>query len=70
MLLAFLSQRLRLWLFMALGAPVLAWIMGFLGDRIESRTGSTRLTRGLGKARGWLRRRTRGPLRHHDEATS
>ena len=67
MLLAFLSQRLRIWLFLALGAPLLAWVLGFIGDRIESHTGSTRVTRTLGKARGWLTRRTRGPLAHHDE---
>ena len=69
MLLAFLSQRLRVWLLLALGAPLLAWALGFVGDRVESRTGPTRLTRTLGKARGWLTRRARGPLAQHDEPT-
>lgn len=64
MLLAFFTRRLRLWLLLALGAPVLAWVLGFVGDRLEARSGPTRLTRGLGKARGWLDRRTRGPLAH------
>ena len=59
---AFLSARLRLWLFFALGAPVLAWLLGQLGDRLEARHGPTALTRGLQKGRGWLRSRTRGPL--------
>jgi len=68
MLLALLSRRLRVWLFLALGAPLLAWLLGFIGDRIESRAGSTRTTRTLGRARGWLTRRTRGPLAHHDES--
>ena len=67
MLLAFLSQRLRMWLFLALGAPLLVWVLGFIGDWVEARTGPTRLTRVLGKARGWLRSRTKGPLAHHDE---
>ena len=62
MLIAFLSKRLRLWLFLALGAPVLAWVLGFVGDRLESRNGPTRVTRALGKARGWLTRRTKGIL--------
>jgi len=67
MLLAFLSQRIRLWLFLALGAPLVAWILGMVGDRIESRTGPTRLTRTLGRARGWLSRRATGPLAGHNE---
>ena len=66
MLIAFLSLRLRLWLALALGAPLLAWVLGFVGERIESRSGSTRLTRALRKAKGWLTRRTKGPLAHDD----
>ncbi len=62
MLVAFLTKRIHLWLLLALGSPVLAWLLGFIGDRIEARTGPTRVTRTLHKARGWLTRRTRGPL--------
>jgi hypothetical protein len=63
-MLVFLTARLRLWLLLAIGAPVVAWLLGFLGDRIERRTGPTRLTRTLGRGSGWLRRRTKGPLAH------
>ncbi|WP_037077424.1 hypothetical protein [Pseudonocardia spinosispora] len=66
-MLAFLSKRLQLWLLLALGVPLIAWLLGFIGDRIEARTGPTTTTRVLRKARGWLNRRSRGPLAHHDE---
>lgn len=59
---AFFSRRLRLWLLLAVGAPVLGWLLGRIGDAIEARNGPTRLSRLLQRARGWLRRRTRGPL--------
>ena len=58
----FLSRRLRMWAFFALGAPVLAWALGQIGDRIEARSGSTTMTRTLKTGRRWLQRRTRGPL--------
>lgn len=61
-MLAFLSARLRLWLLLAVGAPVLSWLLGAIGDRIEARSGSNTTSRALQKGRGWLRRRTRGPL--------
>lgn len=59
---AFLSARLRLWLLFAIGAPVLSWLLGALGDRLEARGGPTSTSRALKKGRDWLRRRTRGPL--------
>lgn len=62
MLVAFLSKRLRLWLLLALGVPLLAWLLGVIGDRIEARTGPTRTTRALCKAKEWLSRRATGPL--------
>ncbi len=58
----FLMRRLRRWLFFALGAPLLGWALGKIGDRIEDRTGPTRTTRTLQYGRGWLQRRSRGPL--------
>jgi hypothetical protein len=59
---AFLSARLRMWLIVAIGAPLVGWVLGKLGDLIEARRGPTVLSRTLQRGRGWLRRRTRGPL--------
>lgn len=59
---AFLSARLRMWLLLAVGAPLLGWLLGKVGDAIETRHGPTAVSRVLQKGRGWLRRRSRGPL--------
>lgn len=59
---AFLSARLRLWLLLAIGAPVLSWLLGVLGDRLEARSGPTTTSQTLKKGRDWLHRRSRGPL--------
>jgi hypothetical protein len=59
---AFLSARLRMWLVLAVVAPVLGWLLGRIGDLIESRRGPNTVSRVLQKGRGWLRGRTRGPL--------
>ena len=59
---AFLSARLRWWLILAIGAPLLGWVLGRVGDLIESRRGPTRTSMVLQRGRGWLRRRSRGPL--------
>lgn len=64
---AFFSRRLRLWLFFALGAPVLSWLLGQIGDRLEARNGPTSTSRMLKKSRDWLRRRSRGPLARRDD---
>jgi hypothetical protein len=64
---AFLSARLRPWLLLAIGAPVLSWLLDTLGDRLEARSGPTRTSRVLKQGRDWLRRHARGPLarRYH-----
>jgi len=62
---AFLSARLRLWLLLAIGAPILSWLLGALGDRLEARSGPTTISRTLKKGRDWLHRRSRGPLARH-----
>lgn len=59
---AFLSRRLRLWLLLAVGAPLLAWAAGRVADTVERRRGENGVTRSLRFADGWLSRRTRGPL--------
>ncbi len=66
----FFTRRLRMWLFFALGAPVLSWLLGKVGDRLAARNGPTRASRALQKSRRWLRRRSRGPLAHRDEDRS
>jgi hypothetical protein len=60
--LAFFSARLRMWLILAVGAPVLGWGLGKVGDVIEERRGPSALTRALKTGRDWLARRSRGPL--------
>jgi hypothetical protein len=59
---AFLSARLRMWLILVIGAPLLGWALGRVGDLIEARRGPNTASRVLQKGRGWLRRRSRGPL--------
>lgn len=59
---AFFSARLRMWLVLAIGAPILGWLLGRIGDAIESRRGPNGLSRTLQRGRGWLRRRSKGPL--------
>jgi hypothetical protein len=59
---AFLSARLRMWLIMAVAAPLVGWLLGRLGDLIEARRGPTALSRVLKSGRNWLRGRSRGPL--------
>jgi hypothetical protein len=61
-MLALLSKRLRLWLLLAVGAPLLAWLLGNIGNRLERRNGPTRVSTALCKVGGWLGRRARGPL--------
>jgi hypothetical protein len=59
---AFLSARLRFWFLLAVGAPVLSWLLGAVGDRLEARSGPTSTSRALKQGRDWLRRHARGPL--------
>ncbi|MGE3663936.1 MAG: hypothetical protein AB7G09_21905 [Pseudonocardia sp.] len=58
---AFLWARLRMWLLLALVAPLVAWLLGLIGDAVEARRGPNDLSRGLQWARSWLRHRSRGP---------
>lgn len=59
---AFFSARLRMWLILAIGAPVLGFVLGKLGDLIEARRGPNGLSRALQSGRNWLQRRSKGPL--------
>lgn len=65
---AFFSARLRMWLVLAVGAPLLGWLLGKVGDIIEARHGPTRISRGLQSVRRWLWRRSRGPFAARPQA--
>jgi hypothetical protein len=62
----FFSRRLRMWLILAIGVPLLAWLLGRIGDVIESRKGPTGVSRSLQKARAWLRSHGSGPFARRD----
>jgi hypothetical protein len=63
---AFFSRRLRMWLILAIAVPLAAWLLGRIGDVIESRKGANGVSRSLQKARGWLRSHGTGPLARRD----
>jgi hypothetical protein len=59
---ALLSRRAWVWLFFVVGAPVIGWLLGKVGDVVEARGGSTRLSRGLHSGRNGAHRLARGPI--------
>lgn len=59
---AFFSRRLRMWLILAVGAPVVGFVLGKLGDLIEARRGPNPVTKVLHTGRRWLQKRSKGPL--------
>jgi hypothetical protein len=65
---AFFSRRLRIWLILAIGAPIVAWLLGKVGDAIESRRGPNGFSNVLKKGSGYLRNRTKGPLSRRSAA--
>ncbi len=65
---AFFSRRLRMWLILAVGAPIVAWLLGKVGDVVESRNGPSTVSRNLKKGSSYLQRRTKGPLRGRQKA--
>lgn len=62
-----LSRHLRVWLLLAVGAPLLAWLLGKIGDAVERRRGPNTLTKLIRSGRRYLERRSRGPLRRHEQ---
>lgn len=59
---AFFSRRLRMWLILAVGAPVVGFLLGKVGDAIEARRGPNTVSKVLHTGRRWLQRRAKGPL--------
>jgi hypothetical protein len=59
---AFFSRRLRMWLVLAVGAPLLGVVLGKVGDLIEARRGPNAVSKVLKTGRRWLQRRSKGPL--------
>jgi hypothetical protein len=51
-----LSTRLRRWLLLVVGVPVLAWLLGRAGEAVERRRPGSRASRALTQTSGWLRR--------------
>lgn len=64
---ALLSRHLRVWLLLAVGAPLVAWLLGKLGEAIERRRGPNTVSRLSQAGRRYLERRTRGPLRRREQ---
>lgn len=59
---AFFSRRLRMWAILAIGAPIVAFLLGKVGDLLETRRGPTTISRALHSGRRFLQKRSTGPL--------
>jgi hypothetical protein len=59
---AFLSRRFRQYLVLAIGAPIVAYLLDGVGRSMEKRRGPTRLTRSMRSGGNALRRYGRGPI--------
>ena len=51
---AFFSRRLRMWLILALGAPLAVKLLRRTAETIEQRRGATSLTRRLHSTSDWI----------------
>ncbi|MEI4272618.1 hypothetical protein TEK04_12880 [Klenkia sp. LSe6-5] len=59
----FLTRRLRMWLLLSVGAPLLAKLLQRVGSSLERRTGPTTLSRALCKGGEFIDSRRRGARR-------
>ncbi len=59
---AFLSRRFQLWLILAVGAPLVSWLLGRIGQYLEDRNGPTRISNVLRRCSITIGGRARGPL--------
>ncbi|MFP5068454.1 hypothetical protein ACLFMI_02140 [Pseudonocardia nantongensis] len=64
---ALFSRHLRMWLLLAIGAPIAAWLLGRIGEAIERRRGPNAFSKTLQAGSRFLERRTRGPLRRRPQ---
>jgi hypothetical protein len=61
---ALFSTRLRRFLLLAVGVPVLGWLLGRAGEAVERRRPGSKTGRALTQTGGWLHRnRRRRPFR-------
>jgi hypothetical protein len=51
----FLRRRLILWVALAIGVPLLDWLLGKLSEAIRARKGDNAMTRGLDSTRSGVR---------------
>jgi hypothetical protein len=52
----FLRRRLLVWLVLAVGVPLLDWLLGKASDTVRARKGDNAVTRGLDSTRNSVRR--------------
>lgn len=52
-----LTRRVRLWLLVSIGGPVLAWVLSRAGQALEARNGPSRLIRLLQTTSNRLRKK-------------
>jgi hypothetical protein len=55
---ALFSTRVRRWLLIAVGMPVLGWSLKRIGDGLEARKGESMISRGLQQAGALMHRRS------------
>jgi hypothetical protein len=51
----FLRKRLILWAVLAIGVPLLDWLLGKVSEAIRARKGDSAMTRGLDSTRSGVR---------------
>lgn len=54
---ALLSRRVRRWLLVVVGMPVLGWSLKRIGDELETRKGTSTISRGFQQAGSLMHRR-------------
>jgi hypothetical protein len=59
---AFFSRRFRQYLLLAIGVPVVAYVLDGVGNAIEDRRGPSSVTRFMRSGADSLRRHGRGPF--------
>jgi hypothetical protein len=52
----FLRKRLLMWLILAVGVPLVDWLLGKASDTIRARKGDNAVTRGLDTTRSGVRK--------------